>query len=189
MKHFFLSIIVSIIIGIILIGGVLYYAFGGLWNAIKTPSQDIALVINEAEENNSDGENKTDLPLHLAEGFELSIFAQDLEAPRDMITDPKGNLLVSITKEGQVLALPDRDQNGKADKTITVIDQLNLPHGLAFRCESESSESPCQLYIAETNQVVIYDYDQETLKASNPRPIIDLPEGGPTLHPQPPVFR
>jgi len=35
-----------------------------------------------------------------------------------------------------------------------------------------------KLYIAETNQVSVYDYDVNILKALNKKKIIDLPEGG-----------
>lgn len=41
----------------------------------------------------------------------------------------------------------------------------------------EGSEK-CELFIAETDKIAVYDYDAEKLKALNKRKIIDLPGGG-----------
>ena len=87
-----------------------------------------------------------------------------------MTHDPAGNILVSITKQGKVVALPDRNGDGATDAAIPVIEGLNRPHGLAFRGS--------KLYIAEADQVATYDYDATTLKAANKKKIIDLPAGG-----------
>jgi glucose/arabinose dehydrogenase len=82
-------------------------------------------------------------------------------------------MLVSIPAQGKIVALPDRNNDGKADATITVADRLNQPHGLAFRCDQT-----CKLYIAETDQVAVYDYDQAKLRTSNKRKLLDLPDDG-----------
>ena len=52
--------------------------------------------------------------------------------PRVLCLDPDGNLLVSLTHQGKVVALPDKDGNGVADAVVTVLEGLNQPHGLAF---------------------------------------------------------
>jgi glucose/arabinose dehydrogenase len=90
-----------------------------------------------------------------------------------IVEDPLGNLLVSIISQGKVVALPDKNHDGIADEVITVAEGLHSPHGLAFRCGKT-----CKLYIAETDQVAVYDYDQINLKASNKKKIIDLPDDG-----------
>jgi glucose/arabinose dehydrogenase len=117
--------------------------------------------------------NTTGMPLTLPSGFSISIFADGLKAPRVLIWDSAGNLLVSDMGSGQVLALPDRDNNGVADEKVVVADGLNNPHGLAF-LPSDAT----RLYIAETDQVAVYDYDRNTLKATGKRKIIDLPPDG-----------
>lgn len=118
-----------------------------------------------------------DLPLSLPPGFSISIFAKDLVNPRVMIYDSGGTMLVSIPSEGKVVALPDRDEDGKADETIVVLKNLNRPHGLSMRCTEQ-----CQLYVAETDKVVVYDYhydeSRKIYQAVNGRKIIDLPSGG-----------
>lgn len=111
--------------------------------------------------------------LKLPEGFSASIFAKNLVNPRAMAYDPAGNLIVSITSEGKVVALPDKDGDGIADELIIVAEGLSYPHGLAVRCTDS-----CELYVAETDNVSVYDYDVSNLKAINKRKIIDLPRGG-----------
>ncbi|MEX2033037.1 MAG: PQQ-dependent sugar dehydrogenase [Candidatus Colwellbacteria bacterium] len=120
--------------------------------------------------------NTTGLPLTLPFGFSISIFARDLENPRVMVTDPAGNIISSITSEGKVVALPDKDRDGIADAAVAVLENLSRPHGLAFKCEPPAGG--CLLFVAETNRVMVYDYDAENLRASNGRKLADLPSGG-----------
>lgn len=134
----------------------------GIGPALKKPPVDITKVLNT-----------TGMPLKLPDGFSISIFAKDLDKQRAMAWDPAGNLLVSIPAQGRVVALPDKNSNGITDETINVIENLNRPHGLAFRCREK-----CELYIAETDQVAVYEYDKKNLTATNKRKIIDLPGGG-----------
>ncbi len=122
--------------------------------------ENIADIIQSTK---SPGQNQTDLPLKIPDGYSLSVFARDLGNPRDLISDANGNILVSVTSQGKVLAL-------LGDSTDVVASALDRPHGLAF--------SDGKLYIAETNQVAVYDYDATTHKASNKRKIVDLPGGG-----------
>src|SRR5436305_8271700 len=107
--------------------------------------------------------------LKLPQGFKVSIFATAKE-PRMMTWTPGGVLLVSDMGAGQVLALPDRNHDGKADETAKVLTGLNLPHGMAFH--------EGKLYVAETNRVVRYDWNEQTLKATNPQVITKTPSGG-----------
>lgn len=117
------------------------------------------------------------MPLTLPSGFGISIFAKQLKEPRVLATDPNGTLIVSVPASGKVVALPDADGNGVADRQVTVVAGLNHPHGFAFRCPSGQT-APCTLYVAETNAVATYDYDAATFAATNRRKIIDLPAGG-----------
>ena len=118
--------------------------------------------------------NTTGLPLKLPSGFFISIFAEDLKNPRVMVSDPRGNILTSITSEGKVVALPDKNQDGVVDSHVTVLEDLDQPHGLAFKCDGDL----CLLFVAETNRVMAYDYDSKNVRASNARKLADLPGGG-----------
>jgi glucose/arabinose dehydrogenase len=81
--------------------------------------------------------------------------------------------LASIPAQGRIVALPDANGDGKADKIVTVVDGLNRPHGFAFH-----PKDPQKLYIAEVDQVAIYDYDPQKMKATKKRQIADLPSSG-----------
>lgn len=78
-----------------------------------------------------------------------------------MAFSPDGILFVSLPSTtglytgnrsgGKVLALPDRDQDGKVDEVMPVIEGLNnLPHGLAFY--------DGHLYVAAEDSVSRYSY-------------------------------
>ena len=83
---------------------------------------------------------------------------------------PGGVLVVSESGEGKVVALPDSRHAGKAERTVTLLEGLSEPHGLAFY--------EGKLYVAENDKVRRYDWDETKLRATNPKTITDLPNGG-----------
>jgi glucose/arabinose dehydrogenase len=142
--------------------------------AVSHPPRDIAGLPEQGK--SPGGEPATDLPtfpLKLPPGFALAIFARDLKGARVLALDPGGTLLVSLTSQGRVVALPDKNGDGVADTVVTLLHGLNHPHGLAFGFE----ENP-RLYVAETDQVAAYDYDPAKLTATYQEKIADLPPGG-----------
>jgi len=108
--------------------------------------------------------------LKLPEGFQIAIFAGDLEGPRMLTFTPGGVLLVSESSEGKVVALPDTRHSGKADRVVTVLSGLNEPHGIAFY--------EGKFYVAENDKVRRYDWDEANLRATNDVKLTDLPTGG-----------
>ena len=144
------------IVCIIVLGWFSFANFRGVRPAFGPPAGDIAQELEKG------AENTTGFPLILPPGFTISVFAKDLGSPRVLAFDPAGTLLASVPSQGKVIAL--------GDPQVTVASGLNRPHGLAF--------SGNTLYIAETNQVAMYDYDQTTKKASNKKKVVDLPGGG-----------
>ena len=112
-----------------------------------------------------------ELPLKLPPGFRIEAFARDLIGARFMALDPGGTLLLSIPRESRVVALPDANGDGRADRVVVVADRLNRPHGLAVKDGA--------LYVAETGRVLRFRYDPGALRASDPRPVVpSLPAGG-----------
>ncbi len=103
-------------------------------------------------------------------GFHISVFAQEIDGPRMMAFSPGGVLLVSESGEGKVVALPDPKHAGKAERTVTVLEGLNEPHGFGFYER--------KLYVAENDKVRRYDWDEANLRASNPKSLADLPGSG-----------
>ncbi|MBM4300736.1 MAG: oxidoreductase [Deltaproteobacteria bacterium] len=168
------------IIGIILaaagLGAAAYY-----WQYLRVPGpamprppRDIAGLPEEGKGPGVEpAADPASFPLKLPPGFAFAIFARGLEGARVLALDPGGNLLVSLTSQGRVAALPDKNGDGAADAVVTVLDGLNKPHGLVFGPE----EKP-RLYVAETDQVTAYDYDPLLLTATNQQKIADLPPGG-----------
>lgn len=134
----------------------------GIWPAVGGPAGNIAEMIED--------EN---IPLNLPDGFSISIFAKDLVAPRVMVYGPDGNLWVSVPSEGKVISLKDSNGDGKAETHLVVAENLNRPHGLATRCMEK-----CEVYVAETDQVAVYDFDEKNSKLINKKKIADLPTGG-----------
>jgi glucose/arabinose dehydrogenase len=102
-------------------------------------------------------------------GFHISVFAE-VDGPRMMAFSPGGVLLASESGDGKVVALPDSNHTGKAERTVNVLEGLNEPHGLAFY--------EGKLYVAENDWVRRYDWDEPNLRASNPKAIASLPGGG-----------
>ena len=172
------AVIIAILLSVVGLGAA-WYSWQNWWGvgpAFRPPPRDIARLL---ETPNPPGppvgkwDEINSAPLKLPPGFTISIFARDLKGARVLALDPVGTLLVSLTSQGKVVALPDRNDDGVADAVVSVLDGLNKPHGLAFGPE----EKP-RLYVAETDRVAAYDYDPERLTATHPQKIADLPPGG-----------
>jgi len=107
--------------------------------------------------------------LKLPPGFVITRFAKT-ESPRMLAFSPGGTLLVTSEAGGTVTALPDLQHSGRASGEVTVLKDLNGPHGIAFHNG--------HLYIAEVKRLVRYDWDEAHLGAANPVVIARLPESG-----------
>ncbi|MEA2026782.1 MAG: PQQ-dependent sugar dehydrogenase, partial [Chloroflexota bacterium] len=70
--------------------------------------------------------------LELPEGFEADVFASGLDHPRFMAVAADGTLFVAEPGENRVVALPDRDGDGRSDEMIVVGDDYDVAHSLAF---------------------------------------------------------
>ncbi len=108
--------------------------------------------------------------LKLPTGFHLSLFTDTGGHPRMLVFSPGGVLLASLMNEGQVVAYPDPQHTGHPARAVKVLEELNAPHGMAFNAG--------KFYVAETNKVVAYDWDEQSLKATNPKLIAELPRSG-----------
>ncbi len=94
-----------------------------------------------------------------------------------MAFDDQGILFVSQHRVGRVVALPDRDDDGQADKTTVILEGRETPHGLAF----VQLDSGYYLYIAEETQVVRLKRRAKPFEYGPPETIIDdIPDGGHT---------
>jgi glucose/arabinose dehydrogenase len=113
-------------------------------------------------------------PLTVPEGFIATIFSKEVPKARVMVRDQKGTMLVSLTEPGKVVALPDKNNDGKADETVTVLEGLKQPHGLLVQCVSESD---CLLYVAETGELKSYAYNADIFTATYKETLTTFPTG------------
>ena len=92
-----------------------------------------------------------------------------------MVFDDQEILFLSQTIKGKVVALPDLDKNGEADKKVSIISDRRSPHGLAFAKIKDSY----YLYIAEETKVVRLKRIRLPLTYGTPETIIEnIPSGG-----------
>lgn len=66
------------------------------------------------------------------EGFSASLFAEGLVHARNMAQAPNGDVFIAEPNAGRVTVMRDTDNDGVADEIFTYIDNLNMPHGIAF---------------------------------------------------------
>ncbi len=128
------------------------------------------------------GVNETSMPLSLPSGFRISKFTPNAVGPlRFMAFSPDGILFVSMPSaaglysgssinNGAIFAFPDKDGNGVADETRTVISGLHIPHGLAFYNG--------YLYVAEEGKISRYPYLNDGKVGTREVIFSGLPTGG-----------
>lgn len=168
-KKFTSASAIKILILILIIGGAIFFIRPNVKapapqgndsqtnNPIPTPTQSQTPSSQNSSQTTSLS-NSSDPDLSFLKtpiGVTITKFAQKLGAPRVILFAPNGTMLVSIPSDGKIIALPDKNKDGRADETITVISNLNRPHGLEMTCENNN----CLLFIAETNKVMSYEYD------------------------------
>ena len=108
----------------------------------------------------------------LPEGFEVGLFADDVNNARMMRITPAGDLLVSSMRPGEIVLLhADRDGDGLADGRTVLLKGMDLPHGLALQGG--------YLYVAETGRIVRAPFDAVARTVGTVEPVFEgLPPGG-----------
>ena len=86
------------------------------------------------------------LALNVPPGFAVSVFAAGFDYPRFMAFDANGVLHVADMGAGQIIALPDRDQDGVADEKIVAAAGFKEAHSMAFY--------QGEMYVADTDEIV-----------------------------------
>ncbi len=109
-------------------------------------------------------------------GFKVQLYSTDLNAPRIIVKAPNGDLFVSETNTGKVMVLHGMTADGKAEQVSEFASGLRLPFGIAFY---PRGANPQYVYVADTDKVVRYQYQNGDLKARGPQEVIvpDLPAG------------
>jgi glucose/arabinose dehydrogenase len=108
-------------------------------------------------------------------GFEVTLFAEDLDNPRTIYVLPNGDVLVleSVRRQGpsRIILLRDENQDGKFDRREVFIDNLNSAFGMALHGN--------RFYVGNTDAVVVFPYRSgDTRITRQGEKILDLPTGG-----------
>lgn len=118
-----------------------------------------------------------ELRLKYPKNIRITLFANGIPNARHMAFDDQGILFLSQRKAGKVVALPDKDGDGKSDRKVTLLKNRQVPHGLAF----VQLDSGYYLYVAEEHQVIRMKREGKPLTYGKPETIIrGIPGGGHT---------
>jgi glucose/arabinose dehydrogenase len=99
--------------------------------------------------------------LKLPPGFEVSVFAEDVDGARSMALGDKGTLFVGTMREGKVYAIANDGK--KATKVETIATGLDMPNGVAVKDGA--------LYVAEVDKIWRYDAIESHL-GNPPKPAL-----------------
>ncbi|MFT3837474.1 MAG: sorbosone dehydrogenase family protein [Myxococcaceae bacterium] len=94
-------------------------------------------------------------------GFKVDVFASGLDEPRQLRVAPNGDVFVVESQQGRVRVLRAADGARKAASNEVFAKGLKLPFGIAFY---PPGPEPKFLYVAETNRVVRFPYQNGDLK-------------------------
>ena len=108
-------------------------------------------------------------------GFEVNLFADELENPRTVYPLPNGDVLVmeSLRRQGpsRIILLRDENKDGTPDRREVFIDNLNSAFGIALHGN--------RLYVGNTDGIVVFPYRVgETKIFRQGEKVLDLPGGG-----------
>ena len=109
------------------------------------------------------------------DGFEVSLFADDIENARSILVLPNGDVLVmeSIRQQSgsRVILLRDTAKNGKPNHREVFLSRLNMAFGMTLVGN--------RLYVGNTDGVVAFPYrNGDTRIKRQAEKILDLPSGG-----------
>jgi glucose/arabinose dehydrogenase len=108
--------------------------------------------------------------LRLPDGYESSVFAEGLAAPRFMAVSPGGTLFVAERDADRIVALPDADADGRADETVEVGSGYGSAHDLAFTEDG-------RLLVAGAEALYRVTLDG-VVEVARDLVVVDLPTGG-----------
>ena len=90
--------------------------------------------------------------LIIPDGFEISIYAENLDSPRQLTETDKGYVVAGSKKGDKIYAFLDNNSDGYAEKRILIAEDLQNPTGVTFHNGD--------LYFAEIDTIwVIRDID------------------------------
>lgn len=108
-------------------------------------------------------------------GFEVSLFADELDNPRTIYVLPNGDVLVmeSLPQQSpsRIVLLRDAAKTGTPDLRQSFLRRLNMAFGMALIGN--------RFYVGNTDGIVVFPYRSgDTQIKRRPEKILDLPAGG-----------
>ena len=108
--------------------------------------------------------------LHLPPGFQISIYASGLHAPRFMTFGPNDALLVADRASNSIIALPPGTSSTHAGDPIVIASKLHDPTSLVMHNG--------YLYVGEGSSIARMTLGNDLKAGPMTRIITDLPDGG-----------
>ncbi len=116
--------------------------------------------------------------LKVPAGFEVNVYADNLDRPRWLTLTPSGDVLVTETRENRIRLLRDTNGDGVADVKKTFASSqngVNIPFGMTFAGDS--------FFLANTGEVRRFPYTQgQEQLTGRGQQIADLTPGGYNQH-------
>jgi glucose/arabinose dehydrogenase len=94
-------------------------------------------------------------------GFQVSLFASNLEEPRMVRIAPNGDLFVAESESNRIRLLRDADGDGTPEVVTMFAEGLKQPFGIAFHPATD----PKWVYVANTDSIVRFPYVAGDTKA------------------------
>ena len=153
-----------------LAGAALACALASRVEAQKPPTRTIVPIAGYTSTPERVPFDTAEMPvLRVPAGFQVTVFAQGLGAPRMMAVGTDGTVYVTRRDSNDVIALRD-DGSGKAGEPRKVVSNLRRVHGIAVEGRT--------MFLATVKEVYVADM-REDGSVGEPRAIItDLPDGG-----------
>lgn len=101
--------------------------------------------------------------LQVPKGFKVKLFASNLKGPRYIAIAPNGDVFVTQSDAGSIVALRDRNRDGVADKVMAYAGGFARPHGMLFHDKA--------LFVADTKAVYRILYADGDSKAREREPL------------------
>ena len=108
----------------------------------------------------------TDAKLEVPPGFKIEQYASGFRDPRFLLTAPNGDIFVTESHSDTIRVLRGNDGDGKPDRNEVFANEgMHDPFGIAFY---PPGPDPQYLYVANTNAVIRFPYQNGDTKARGP---------------------
>ena len=82
--------------------------------------------------NDGPRDGSSNLNLTINPGFEIQVFASEIDSPRQLAQDKNGRIYVGSKKSGKIFAIQDTDNNGQVDEKILIAENLIMATGVSI---------------------------------------------------------